>query len=413
MKMSLFEWADRAAIVATLAVAALGACDGFAQVLPADPVKRGEYLARAGDCVSCHTEKSGLPFAGGRRINTPFGYMLSPNITPDRETGIGNWSTDDFYRAMHDGVNRHGQDMYPVMPYDFYTKVTREDVDAIFAYLKTVKPALNTVDTNHLHFPFNLRQTMAVWRELYFTEGTFKPVPAKSAAWNRGAYLVEGLGHCSDCHSPRNLLSGIDKNKDFSGAVVDGWFALDLTSDIATGLGSWSVDAIATYLKTGVYDGKTTTIGPMAEVVQNSTRHMSDVDLHAMAEYLKSIPPETRLRTGRPVPDSTRQKGATLYSDNCSSCHQSLGRGIRGVFPPLAGNGTVVASDPADIFNVVLSGLPAQGKYMPMPPFAGQLTDQDIADITNYIRTSWGNAAQPNATAAAVAKLRATMPKMK
>lgn len=178
-------------------------------------------------------------------------------------------------------------------------------------------------------------------------------------------------------------------------------------------MGSWSVDDIAIFLKTGVFEGKTTTFGPMAEIVQNSTSHMSDADLKAMAEYLKSIPPETRLRTGRPVPDATRQKGATLYSDNCSLCHQSLGRGIPGVFPPLAGNGAVVASDPADIVNVVLGGLPAQGKYVPMPPFAGQLTDQDIADITNYIRTSWGNAAQPNATAAAVAKLRATMPKTK
>ncbi|MGH7184101.1 MAG: c-type cytochrome [Nitrospiraceae bacterium] len=413
MKTSLSEWAGHAAMVAALVVAALGSCDGFAQVLPADPVKRGEYLARAGDCISCHTEKGSLPFAGGRRLNTPFGYMLSPNITPDLETGIGNWSADDFYRAMHHGVNRRGQDMYPVMPYDFYTKMTREDVDAIFAYLKAVKPALNTVDTNHLHFPFSLRKTMAVWRELYFTEGTFSPVPTKSAAWNRGAYLVEGLGHCSDCHSPRNLLGGIEKNRDFSGAGVDGWFALDLTSDIATGLGSWSIDDIATYLKTGAYKGKTTVFGPMAEVVQNSTSHMSDADLKAMAEYLKSIPPEARLRTGRPVPDATRQKGATLYSDNCSPCHQSLGRGIPGVFPPLTGNGVVVASDPTDIFNVVLGGLPAQGTYVPMPSFAGQLTDQDIADIINYIRTSWGNAAQPNATAAAVAKLRATMPKAK
>ncbi len=411
--MSLSEWTGRAATVAALAVAALGSYDSFSQVLPADSVKRGEYLARTGDCISCHTAKGGLPFAGGRRIDTPFGYMLSSNITPDLETGIGNWSADDFYRAMHDGVNRQGQDMYPVMPYDFYTKVTREDVDAIFAYLKTVKPALNTVDTNHLHFPFSLRKTMAVWRELYFTEGTFKPVPEKSETWNRGAYLVEGLGHCSDCHSPRNLLGGIEKSRDFSGAVVDGWFALDLSSDIATGLGSWSVDDIATYLKTGAYKGKTSTFGPMAEVVQNSTSRMSDADLKAMAEYLKSIPPETRLRTGRRVPDATRQKGATLYSDNCSSCHQSLGRGMPGIFPPLAGNGAVVASDPADIFNVVLGGIPTQSKYMPMPPFAGRLTDQDIADITNYIRTSWGNAAQPNATAAAVAKIRATMPKAK
>src|SRR5664279_4741144 len=262
-------------------------------------VQRGEYLARAGDCVSCHTANGGASFAGGLRLDTPFGYMLSPNITPDADTGIGRWSAEDFWRALHDGVNRQHKDMYPTMPYDFYTRMTREDVDAIFAYLATIKPVRNVVQVNHLYFPFDQRWTMAAWRELYFSEGTFKPVPAKSASWNRGAYLVEGPGHCSDCHSPRNLLGGIEKSKDFNGAVIDGWFALDLTSDIATGLGAWSVDDIATYLKTGSYKGKTTTLGPMAEVVRNSMSYMTDADLVAMAEYLKAIPPESRLRTGR------------------------------------------------------------------------------------------------------------------
>jgi mono/diheme cytochrome c family protein len=201
-------------------------------------------------------------------METPFGYMLTSNITPDLETGIGSWSADEFYRAMHHGVNRHGQDMFPTMPYDFYTKVTRDDVDAIFAYLKTVKPAKNAVDVNHLHFPFSLRKTMAVWRELFFSEGPFKPDPTMSAAWNRGAYLVEGLGHCSDCHSPRNLLGGIEKGKDFTGGTIDGWFAMDITADISTGLGSWAVDEIAAYLKTGAAKGKTTVFGPMVEVIQ-------------------------------------------------------------------------------------------------------------------------------------------------
>jgi mono/diheme cytochrome c family protein len=214
-------------------------------------IERGEYLARAGDCVSCHTAKQGEPFSGGDRLNTPFGYMLAPNITPDSDTGIGRWSADDFYRALHDGVNRRGQDMYPTMPYDFYTKVTREDVDAIYAYLKTLKPVKNAIDVNHLRFPFDVRWSMAVWRELYFAAGTYKPDAAKSVAWNRGAYLVEGLGHCADCHSPRNLLGGIEKGKDFAGGAIDGWLALDLTSDIVTGLGDWTVDEIATFLKTG------------------------------------------------------------------------------------------------------------------------------------------------------------------
>ena len=370
-------------------------------------VQRGEYLARAGDCVSCHTADGGAPFAGGLRLDTPFGYMLAPNITPDPETGIGRWSRADFYRALHDGVNKRGQDMYPTMPYDFYTKATRDDIDAIYAYLRTVKPVRNAVTVNHLHFPFDQRWSMAAWRELYFTAGTYRPDPARTASWNRGAYLVEGFGHCSDCHSPRNLLGGIEKSKDFNGAVIDGWFALDLTSDITTGLGAWTVDEIATYLKTGAYKGKTTTLGPMAEVVRNSLSYLTDADRTAMAEYLKSIPSESRLRTGLKAADPTRARGAALYMDNCGGCHQATGRGIRGVFPPLAGNGVVIASDPANILKVVDAGIKARGGYVPMPSFKDQLTDQQVAEIVNYIRTSWGNNAAPNVTSAMVANMRA------
>jgi mono/diheme cytochrome c family protein len=370
-------------------------------------IQRGEYLARAGDCVSCHTAAGGAPYAGGLRLDTPFGYMLTPNITPDPDTGIGRWSSADFYRALHDGVNKRNQDMYPTMPYDFYTKVTRADVDAIYAYLRTIKPVRNAVDVNHLDFPFNQRWSMGAWRELYFSDGTFKPDATRTATWNRGAYLVEGLGHCSDCHSPRNLLGGIEKSKDFTGAVIDGWFALDLTSDIATGLGGWTADEIATYLKTGVARQKTTTLGPMAEVIRNSLSYLTDADLQAIAEYLKSIPPDSRLRTGRIAPDPTKTRGAALYLDNCSGCHQASGRGIPGVFPPLAGNGVVVAADPNNIIKVVDRGIPARAGFVAMPAFAIQLTDQQVADIANYVRTSWGNRAAPNATSAMVAKLRA------
>jgi mono/diheme cytochrome c family protein len=227
-------------------------------------VQRGEYLARAGDCISCHTAPGGQPLAGGGRLNTPFGYMVAPNITPDAATGIGLWSSKDFYRALHAGVNRSGEDMYPTMPYDFYTRVSQVDSDAIYAYLRSRKPVTNHIEVNHLHFPFNQRWTMGGWRELYFREGTLAPSPNKSAAWNRGAYLVEGLGHCSACHSPRNLLGAVEKSREFEGAVVDGWFALSLSENITTGLGSWSVDDIAVYLKTGAFNGKTTAVGPMA-----------------------------------------------------------------------------------------------------------------------------------------------------
>ena len=373
-------------------------------------VQRGEYLARAGDCISCHTVGGGPALAGGDRLNTPFGYMLAPNITPDTTTGIGLWSADDFYRALHDGVNRVGEDMYPTMPYDFYTKVTRDDIDAIYAYLRTVAPVTRLVDVNHLHFPFDERWMMGAWRELYFTEGTFTPIPANPTSWNRGAYLVEGLGHCSDCHSPRNLLGGIEKSKDFAGAPIDGWFALDLSEDITTGLGAWSVEDIATYLKTGAFKGKTTAIGPMAEVIRNSLHYLTDSDLHAIAEYLKSIPPDSSLRTGRRRPDATRAKAANLYIDRCMRCHQSEGRGIPGVFPPLAGNGAVLAPDPADILRVILLGIPPQNGRAPMPSFAIAMSDQQIATLANYVRTSWGNTAAPNAVSSMVAGLRAQEP---
>jgi mono/diheme cytochrome c family protein len=372
-----------------------------------DAVTRGAYLAAAGDCVSCHTAAGGQPFAGGYRLETPFGYLLAPNITPDDATGIGRWSADDFYRAMHQGVNMRGQDMFPVMPFDFYTRVTRADSDALFAYLRSLAPVSNPVLVNHLRFPFNQRWSMAVWRELYFTEGNFTPDPAKSAAWNRGAYLVEGLGHCSACHSPRNALGGIEKGKAYTGASVDGWFALNLTSDLHSGLGSWSAADIATYLKTGAVAGRTTALGPMALVVKNSTGRMNDADLAAMATYLKDIPPNSTLRQGKPVPDAARAAAATLYLDHCAGCHQARGRGMPGVFPPLAGNGVVLSADPADILKVVLAGIPAQGRYIPMPGFAAVLGDDQIAALANYVRTSWGNAAAPNTTPAMVARLRA------
>ena len=369
-------------------------------------VLRGEYLARAGDCVSCHTASGGQALAGGGRLNTPFGYMLTPNITPDAATGIGLWTSNDFYRALHAGVNRAGQDMYPTMPYDFYTRVTREDSDAIYAYLRTLKPVSSLIDVNHLHFPFDERWTMAGWRELYFTEEAFRPRPNKSSAWNRGAYLVEGLGHCSACHSPRNLLGAIEKSRQFAGAVIDGWFALDLSEDITTGLGSWTIDDIATYLKTGALKGKTTAIGPMAEVVHNSLQYLTDTDLRAVAEYLKAIPADSPLRTGRHRPDATRVQGANLYIDHCVDCHQSMGRGIPGVFPPLAGNGVVLASDPADILKIIVLGVPPQSGLIAMPSFAGSMSDQQIAWLANYVRTSWGNTAAPDATSSMVSTLR-------
>ena len=373
---------------------------------PQTQLQKGEYLARAGDCISCHQAPGGKPFAGGLRIDTPFGYMLSPNITPDVKTGIGSWSANDFYRALHDGINKKHQELYPTMPYDFYTKATREDIDAIYAYLRTVPAVSNQVEVNHLDFPFNIRLSMIGWRELFFKEGTYQPNPSKPASWNRGAYLVEGFGHCSDCHSPRDIAGGIEKKKAYTGAVIDGWFALNLSSNITTGLGSWTAEDIAKYLKTGSYKGKTAVLGPMGEVVHNSMQYMTDADLNAMAEYLKSLPPNSSLYTGRAGPDPSKIIGAKLYIDNCSGCHLSKGAGVSGVIPPLAGNPVVNAPDPANIIKVVLSGIHPRANYIAMPAFKARLNDQEIAEIANYGRTSWGNTAPANATPDMVAKIR-------
>jgi mono/diheme cytochrome c family protein len=351
------------ALVAGLTIAASGAVQGQ------DAVERGAYLAAAGDCLSCHTAPGGQPFAGGLRMETPFGALITPNITPDDATGLGRWTADEFYRAMHDGVGRNGQDLYPVMPYTFYTKVTREDVDAIWAWLRTVPPVHNQVDVDQLLFPFDIRLTQLFWRELYFTPGTYVADPRQSTEWNRGAYLVEGLGHCGACHSPRDALGGIEQGERLTGAKIDHWFALNLTSDLRTGLGDWSVEQVVDYLRAGAAKGKTTALGPMAEVVHNSLGKLTSEDLRAMAVYLKSVPAQA---TPTAPPLAGRPPGAgVLYVQNCAGCHQAKGTGVPGTFPPLAGNPVVTAPDPTDALSVILGGVPSRGGYRAMPAFAG------------------------------------------
>ena len=367
----------------------------------------GQYLATAGDCISCHTAPGGKPFAGGLKMANQFGYLLTPNITPDLATGIGRYSKDDFFRVLHNGVNKKDQDLYPFMPYVAYTKVTREDSDKIYDYLRTVQAVSNSIEVNHLNFPFNIRSSMIVWRELFFKVGSYKADPAQSAAWNRGAYLVEGLGHCSSCHSPRNLMGAIENSKAYTGSLIDGWYALNLTSNPLTGLGKWSAEDIARYLKTGSYKGKTTALGPMQEVVHNSTSKLTDPDLLAMATYLKSIPANSSLSEDRKKVDTSYLVGTKLYIDNCSGCHQSSGRGITGVIPPLAGNPVVIAEQPNDIIKVIIRGIQGRDGYIAMPGFASRLNDQEILEISNYVRLSWGNRADPNTTKSLVEKIRA------
>lgn len=379
---------------------------------PADhkaKLKQGEYLARVGDCISCHTVDGGKDYAGGLPMHTPFGDLLSPNITPDKQTGIGNWSADDFYRALHHGVRKNGDDLYPAFPYTFFTRVTRADSDLLYQFLMSLPAVNNPVDVNQLHFPFNVRLSMIAWRELYFTPQTFQPDPKRSAQWNRGAYLVEGLAHCSACHSPRNILGAIKSDAQWTGAEIDGWFALSLGNDLASGLGDWSEADLVKFLKTGTGKDGTTVLGPMAQVVKNSTSYLTDTDLKAIAHYLKTLPPsaapDAELSSSSPS-HARHKQGAVLYLDNCAACHKARGVGVPQAFPPLNGNPVVNADDPSNIIDVVLRGIPAQNNYPAMPAFADTLSDKQVAELVNYIRTGWDNRATANATAEMVSDRR-------
>ena len=272
--------------IATLVTTAIAAA---AQGAPAnDLVRRGEYLARLGDCVACHTAPGGKPYAGGLMINTPFGGIASPNITPDEATGIGGWTDEQFYRAMHEGRGVRGGYLYPAFPFTSFTKVSREDVLAIKAYLFSLEPVTAQRQPNTLQFPFNIRQSLLGWRELFFRPGTFKPDPARTTEVNRGAYLVEGLGHCGECHTPRNVLGATERNQALSGAIVDGWLAPNITSDMRQGIGGWSDTELAAFLKTGVAPAKGVVFGPMKDVVHDSLQYASDDDIRAIIAYLRT-----------------------------------------------------------------------------------------------------------------------------
>jgi mono/diheme cytochrome c family protein len=372
------------------------------QAAGADQLERGEYLARAGDCIACHTNPGGKLFAGGRAMPTPFGTLYSTNITPDPETGIGKWSADQFYALMHTGRSPDGGLIYPAMPFAAYTKVTREDSDAIFAYLRSVPPVHAPDRPHDLRFPFNNRQLILGWRTLFFKEGGFEPDPSKSAEWNRGAYLVEGLGHCSMCHSPINALGGSSESKAFEGGLIpmQNWYAPSLTSNREAGLGEWSLEEIDELLRTGI-SPRGAVYGPMAEVVFNSLQYLSDEDVRAMSVYLKSLgqgnPPNG---AGSPLPSAESsllmRLGQTVYAARCASCHGADGRGMPPHYPPLAGNQSIQMASAVNPIRMVLNGgFPpgTAGNQRPygMPPFAQSLSDDDVAAVVTYIRRSWGN----------------------
>jgi mono/diheme cytochrome c family protein len=370
-----------------------------------DQVERGRYLSVVGDCTACHTlPGSGRQLAGGRILETPFGSLLGPNITPDPTTGIGAWTDDEFVNAMTKGRGRRGTHLFPAMPYTYYTKISRDDALAIRAYLNTLPPVHNKVRSDQLPFPLNVRENMVAWDRLFFRPGEFQPNASKSAEWNHGAYLTEGLGHCGLCHTPKNELGADAQDRAMQGYALQGWFAADLTNDRRRGLGSWSVDDIAAYLKTGRNSVAAAT-GLMAEIVQDSTSKMSDGDLHAIAVYLKDRPGDpanSAQNHEEPTPPtpaaSTMKIGQQIYADECAGCHRPDGKGIFGLFPALASVPLVQQNDPASLLRAVLRGTAGLAtEHAPtaaaMPAFGWVLNDDQVAAVLTYIRNSWGNSA--------------------
>jgi len=380
-----------------------------AQQLAAQPdstIARGEYLARAGDCVACHTAPEGKMFAGGRAMKTPFGTLYTSNITPDRETGIGKWTADQFYKMLHTGRSIDGSLLYPAMPFASYTKVTRADSDAMFAYLRSVPAVKQPNRDQDLRFPYNNRSLIIGWRTLFFKEGEYKPDPTKSAEWNRGAYLVEGLGHCGMCHTAINALGGSSESQAFEGGLIpmQNWYAPSLTSNKEAGLGDWSIKDITDLLRTGV-SNRGAVYGPMADVVYNSLQYLSDEDAQAMAIYLKGLAQGSSPdRPAPPLPSAETSLlvslGKPIYDRHCASCHGSEGAGKLPHYPLLAGNQSIQMSSAVNAIRMVLNGgFPpgTKGNPMPygMPPFAHVLSDDEIAAVVTYIRTSWGNRGAP------------------
>jgi mono/diheme cytochrome c family protein len=366
-------------------------------------IARGKYLARAGDCMACHTVRGGQSYAGGRAIETPFGRIYAPNVTPDRETGIGDWTADDFWRALHNGKSRDGKFLYPAFPYTNYTKVTRADSDALFAYFRTLEPVTQPNREHALRFPYNQRALLAAWRALYFRPGEYRPEAKQSAEWNRGAYLVQGLGHCSACHAERNTLGAVTDGAVLGGGIIPvlGWHASPLGSGPDGDLAEWDARHLAELLKTGV-SARGAVYGPMAEVVAESLQHLSDPDIQSMAVYLKSLPAADGARKPASVSlaqregEGTLKAGARLYDKHCAECHQANGEGAAPAYPPLAGNRSLAAHSAVNAIRMVLNGgypPSTAGNPRPygMPPFGQVLEDAEVAAVVSYIRHAWGN----------------------
>jgi mono/diheme cytochrome c family protein len=375
----------------------------------AQQLRRGQYLVAAGDCMSCHLRDGGEPLAGGLGLNTPFGVIYTANITSDKETGIGDWTTDQFYRAMHKGIDDEGSNLYPAFPYPWFTLVSREDDDAILAFLKTTPAVKYSPPMNDLPFPLNIRSAVKGWNLLNFRAHEFASDAGQSAEWNRGAYLVNGLGHCGGCHTPKSALGADKSSRELQGGTLDSWVAPDLTSNERTGLGSWSTDDVAEYLGTG-RNAHAGAGGAMADVITYSTSLLSDADRHAMAVYLKSRSASPSVAAAEPAAGAM-SRGAAIYSDACASCHLENGVGQPRYFPPLGPNAMLQQADPIGLEHLILAGGRigiSPTRPSAMPSFAWKLTDQQVADVATFIRNSWGN----HAAAVSVSDVRSARKKL-
>ena len=370
-------------------------------------VERGRYLALAGNCAGCHTQRGGAPYAGGPGIETPFGTVHASNLTPDTRHGIGDWSAGHFWRAMHHGRSKDGRLLYPAFPYPSFTRVTREDSDALYAYLRSVPPAAVPNAPHRLRFPYDTQLALAVWRALSFEPASFVADPARTAEWNRGAYLVDGLGHCIACHGTRNSLGATETSRGLAGGLIPGenWYAPSLASTREAGVADWELRDIVQLLGSGT-SPRGSVMGPMADVVHGSTQHLGTADLTAMATYLRELPAAAAVEvaaapaTPRAVPErrdaGTMERGARIYDQRCAYCHGDAGQGAPGAYPPLAGNRAVLMTTPVNLIQIVRQGgfLPATaGNPRPygMPPFGQVLDDGDIAAVLTYVRGAWGN----------------------
>jgi mono/diheme cytochrome c family protein len=359
-------------------------------------LRQGQYLVRVGDCVSCHMREGGSALEGGLGLKTPFGTIYSSNITPDKETGIGSWTKDQFFHAMHDGIGAHGENLYPAFPYPWFRNVGRADDDAILVYLQSTPAVRYTPPKNDLQFPFSIRFVLKGWNLFFLNSRVTSNIAVGPTAQTRGQYLVDGLGHCSACHSAKNPFGGDKRGSAFWGGTIDNWFAPDLTGNSRTGLGSWHTAEVAEFLKTG-RNVHAAAGGSMGDVISYSMTWLTDQDRSAIATYLKSIPARPQDDVQRPN-QGAMKRGAAIYSDVCTACHLENGVGQPRYFPPLKGDAMLQQLDATGLLHAILGGSrtgPSQTRPSPltMSSFAWKLSDQEVADVSTYVRNSWGNRA--------------------